>query len=683
METKIVKIGGVNHVCVDGKVIDTLGFKSFRPTLNNIGDFYKAGVRIFHCFVSGLRSGIQMPYSAYGEVWFGPGDYRFENFDRQMEMFAQAAPDAYIFINLHLDTRQWWLDQNPGNANSFTHLSQVAANEQWRKDTDDFIRAFIAYAESKYEHKIIGYWLLGGHTTEWFSHQDKEASHPVKLDAFRKYMGDPTTQIPTQEELEKPENQIFLDPVADKTLIAYRKFHASLIADTVLHFCRTAKEALDNKKLVGVFFGYLMELTKKGQIWNFGHLALDKVNESPYVDLIATPSSYHFRLYDDGTAYMILTDTLDLHEKAYFASFDNLTFLTPNIFDHPRRLCNDPETQDALTVLQTRFNRKDLLDTREKTIHGMRREMMSRLAKRCGTWWFDMLEGWYYDDGLMEEVRQLAEKSAAITAKPRGSAAEICVFAGTEPLYYVNKNSGINHECLGTQRGPLSQIGAPYDLYSMCDLMKVDLKRYKLVIFLDAFTLENDQREYINSTVKKDGRSLLFIGPCDYINDTGVSCTRMSDLCEMEIGLLEKDETQIRAFNSAYGYTEPKTPTPFVVDGSAKVLGRFSQSRKCALAVKETPNHNVFYSALGNLSHNVLRKIAKMAGVHIYAEEGVYTYINDTVAGVYNTGAATTELTLKADGEYTELFSGKVYKTENKKILLPTDECPAQMLILK
>ena len=213
--------------------------------------------------------------------------------------------------------------------------------------------------------------------------------------------------------------------------------------------------------------------------------------------------------------------------------------------------------------------------------------------------------------------------------------------------------------------------------------MKVDLKRYKLVIFLDAFTLENDQREYINSTVKKDGRSLLFIGPCDYINDTGVSCTRMSDLCEMEIGLLEKDETQIRAFNSAYGYAEPKTPTPFVVDGSAKVLGRFSQSRKCALAVKETPNYNVFYSALGNLSHNVLRKIAKMAGVHIYAEEGVYTYINDTVAGVYNTGAATTELTLKADGEYTELFSGKVYKTKNKKVLLPTDECPAQMLILK
>ena len=160
METKIVKTGGVNHICVDGKVVDAVAFKSFRPTLNNVGDFYKAGVRMFHCFVSGLRSGIQMPYSAYGEVWFGPGDYRFENFDRQMEMFAQAAPDAYIFINLHVDTRQWWLDQNPGNVDSFKNLGQIAGNEKWLRDTDDFIKAFIAYAESKYHDKIIGSWAV-------------------------------------------------------------------------------------------------------------------------------------------------------------------------------------------------------------------------------------------------------------------------------------------------------------------------------------------------------------------------------------------------------------------------------------------------------------------------------------------------------------------------------------------
>jgi hypothetical protein len=72
-----------------------------------------------------------------------------------------------------------------------------------------------------------------------------------------------------------------------------------------------------------------------------------------------------------------------------------------------------------------------------------------------------------------------------------------------------------------------------------------------------------------------------------------------------------------------------------------------------------------------------------MAGVHIYCENGVFTYINSTFAGVYNTGAEETVITLKKDGEYKELFSGKIYKTENKKITLPTGESPAQMLVLE
>ena len=683
METKIVKKDGINHICVDGKIIDTVAFKSFRPTLNNVGDFYKAGVRLFHVYCSGLKSGIKMPYSAYGETWFGDGDYRFENFDRQMEMFIRAAPEAYLFINLHVDVRQWWLEQNPGNADSFTHLSQIAANEKWRRDTENYIKAFVSYAEEKYGDRIIGYWLLGGYTTEWFSHHDKQASHPVKLEAFRKYMGDPNVEIPSLEELTKPNEQIFLDPVKDKLIIDYQKFHAKLISDLVLCYCKAAKEALGFQKLVGVFFGYIMELQWRGSVWNYGHLDLDRVNESPYVDLIATPTSYRFRLYDDGSAYMILADSLALHDKAYFASFDNLTFLTPTALDNPRRLCNDPETRDAMLALQSNFSRKDLLNTREKTIHGMRREMMSRIAKRCGTWWFDMLEGWYYDDGLMEEVSKLVKNSASLLEKPKHSAAEICVFVGTEPLYFVNKTSGINDESLCYQRGALSRIGAPYDLFSMSDLKRVDKEQYKLFIFPDAYSLHADERDYINNTLKGGGRSLLFVGPCDYINENGVSTERMSDLCEMEIGLLEKDEAQIRAFNSQYGYDDAKNPTPYVKATDVCALGRFSDSRECALAVKKNADYNVFFSALGNLSHETLRGIAKMAGVHIYVEEGVFTYINDTVAGVYNTNAAFTELTLPEDGEYMELFSGKIYKTQNKKVVLPTDECPAQMLILK
>jgi hypothetical protein len=324
-----------------------------------------------------------------------------------------------------------------------------------------------------------------------------------------------------------------------------------------------------------------------------------------------------------------------------------------------RRLCNDPETEAALKSLVEDFKRTDLLDTREKTIHGMRREMMSRLYRQCGTWWFDMLEGWYYDDGLMEEVKALTEKSRLLCEKTCSSAAEICIFVGAEPLYYVNPTSDIHTQTVTGLRGELGKIGAPYDLYSLKDLEKADKEKYKLFIFLNAFSLNDRQRAYINRELKRDGRSLFFVGAPDYIDNIGINPERSFALLEMKGRVLK----------------EPKNPTFFIEDESL-------QNSDC-LALKERSDYRIFYSPQGNIPNVQFREAAKISGVHIYAENGTFTYINDLVAGVYNTLADKTEITLKKDGEYTELFSGKVYKTRDKKITLPTGECPAQMLILK
>lgn len=680
MQTKVVKKNGVPYIAVDGNVIDTLAFKSFRPTANNVSDFYKAGVRIFHAYVSGLTSALKVPYSQFGETWFGDGDYRFEALDKQIKLFADSAPDAYIFINVHLDTRQWWLDQNPGRANSFTHLSQVAADEKWRKDTADYLKALIRHVETYHDNRVLGYFLLGGYTTEWFSQFDYEETHPIKQEAFRKYMNDPAVEIPAREQLEQPEERVFLDPQADKNMIRYRKFHNELISETVLYFCHAAQEELQHKKVLGVFFGYIMELMGKG-IWNRGHLANDMVYRSPDIDLIATPSSYQFRSYDDASAYMILCDTLELNGKMYFDSFDHMTFMVPQLEHNTRRICGDNEVMKAMGQLS--IYRKDLLATREQTIHGIRREFMQRMARRCGMWWFDMLEGWFYDDGLMEEIARLAEKSKALMEKQRHSVSQIAVFVSCESLYYVNKMSKLNTELICNQRDALARMGAPYDLYSLNDIDRVDADQYKLFVFLDALYLTEDQRVYINRVLKGGGRSLLFIGACDYVSDADTSLDRVSALAEMELGILDQDEITVNAGNSTYGYAEPKAPTMYVRDEKAERLGTYEVSGQCALARKVLADCTVYYSALGNLSHQVLKQIAREAGVHIYTESGIATYINSTFVGVYNTKDAFTTVTFPAEDTYRELFSGKTYTTQNKQIILPTGESPAQMLVLE
>ena len=255
------------------------------------------------------------------------------------------------------------------------------------------------------------------------------------------------------------------------------------------------------------------------------------------------------------------------------------------------------------------------------------------------------------------------------------------MFASCESLYYVNKKSSLNSEVICKQRGALARMGAPYDLYSLNDIERVDPDRYKLFIFLDAIYLTESQRDYMNRTLKGGGRSLLLIGACDYMSDESVSLERLNAMAEMEIGILERDETTVNTADSAYGYAAPKAPTFYVRDADAEILGTYEISGKCALACKKMDSCTVYYSALGNISHEVLRRIARKAGVHIYAEKGVATYVNSGCVGVYNTKDAFTTVTLPADGTYGEIFSGKTYKTQNKQITLPTGESPAQMLI--
>jgi hypothetical protein len=175
----------------------------------------------------------------------------------------------------------------------------------------------------------------------------------------------------------------------------------------------------------------------------------------------------------------------------------------------------------------------------------------------------------------------------------------------------------------------------------------------------------------------------MFVSGCDCISDAGYSLEKMCEMTGMELGLLEKDEKSINACDSIFGYAEAKTPTVCVNDGDAEIIGRYSVSRVCGFARKDFYDHVVYFSGIGNLSASVLRYVIKQAGVFIYAENDTPTFVNSNFIGVYNTRNENTTVFVKEDGEFTEIFSGKKYKSENGKVILPTGECPAQMLKLK
>lgn len=664
MNVKLLETCGRLQIQIDGEIIDSLGFKSFRPKDFNISDFYQAGVRIFNIITTGRCSIYGMPYSLFGESWLGDGLYDFTVVDQQIDFFIKHAPDAYFIINFQLDTRSWWLDEHPGSVDSYTHLSQVAADPEWRSSASDYLQKLINHVEAKYQNRVIGYVLLGGNTTEWFSNDDYEESHPTKLLAYRHYLGNESIEIPEKSRLEPDNSQLFLDPIQDADIIEYRKFHNQLIADTVLHFVEKAQEVLCHRKLVGVFFGYLLELLGP-RLWNVGHLDIDRVYHSPHIDFIATPSSYQYRKHEDASAYMLMSSTLALNKKLYFISFDHRTYLyNTNV---------DGFHVPAPGVI--------LKDNRQIT-NVMRREMMQRLCNGAGHWWFDMFSGWFRDPEIMAEVAHLVKISDSLLRVPMKSCSEIAIVLSCEAMYYVNKMSEINSFTICKARDNWARMGAPYDIYSIGDIQNINWKQYKLCIFPNAFMITDEDKKIIKEKILCDNRTVLWMTAADYIHKDGFSVQAMNQWLGMEFEELTDEETAAEAYDSTYGnYTHPLHPTFCVRETGVEVLGKYKNSQKVSLAKRAHSDYTVIFSGLGNLSYRILHEIAKQAGVHMYANAGIPVYVNSALCGIYNHELSEINITLKNSGVYKDVFTGKTYETKDGQINLLTDESAARLLV--
>ena len=648
MQVSLKRVGGAVKIDIDGTAYEPLSFKSFRPTARNISDFYKAGVRLFSILSSGLNSILGVPYSLYGESWIGYDSYDFTPIDRQIELFLQNAPQGYFALMLQLDTRDWYIKKE-NCPNSFTNLSQIAGDSKWRAQAANYLKAVLNHVEEKYGDRFYGYFLLGGTTTEWFSNRDYFAPHPMKERDYRRFTGCPEAVLPQQAEICRPKETVFYAPDADRNVIDAVRYHCQIIADAILYFASEAQQVLKHRKLVGVYYGYLFELAG-ARLWNDGSLDYMRVFNSPDIDMISSPSSYAFRKHIDPSAFMVTYDSLNRCDKLYYLEFDHITHLAPQYIEghgipgYDSKLKNEQETIDI-----------------------MRRDFCLTLAKGAALWWFDMFEGWFYSEGMMNEIACMIRISEKLSVLPAENVSEIAVFAeGGESLYHVNKESALNTPLLSAQRGGLAYLGAPYDVFDISDLDRIDTAKYKLFIFLDAFCITAEQRAVIEEKYKTGGKTLLWCYAPGYIGENGMSADNISALTGIHVLPYTGTGTKAVAFGKTYGFDRRYETMFCAADGEP--LGRYETDSACALARKNCGDFTGVYSALGNLPGAVLREIAKAAGVFLYSESDDPVYVNSLCVGVCAHNDGTVSLNLPDSGELTELFSGQKARAENGKL---------------
>ena len=690
---KLVRVGGVLKIDINGQIFEPLAFRSFRPEERNIREFYAAGVRLMSPLHTGLNCTLDVPYSKFGELWLGPGQYDFSVIDRQMELFLKHAPEAYFNVMLQLDTRPWGLKAHPDWSNCYWNLVEMAGHEPWRENTARFLQDMLRYVEGKYGDRVFAYSLFCGSSTEWYTNSQgrgrPEAAireHPIKTACFRKFTGDPTATMPPLEVLHHTSNGVLRDPVVDAAALRYWRFHHEIIGNAILYFAGKSQEVLRHRKLLGLFYGYLTQLNSE-RLLQEGHLAYERVWSCPDIDMIFAPAKYgQPRSFEGASGFLTTVDSLDLHGKLTFHECDHTTSIAPTTVENGRSI---PGSGSKM---------KDAFQTRMV----LRREFAMAKAKRVALWWFDFFGGYYYAEALMKEVANLVKVERRLRNVPMRSVAEIAVFGDVPSMYYINARSNIADDLLVQPPDELARIGAPYDIYNFSDLdhKNVPWERYKLCIFLNTFAVPEEKQAFIRSKVQRDGRTLMWIYAPNYIQKDGFSVDAISDITGIKVvrrveegsAVTVRTEGLFARIGSAihFGFTPGEKPdsqrdqtfdmrsrgrietSPLfeVRDEAAQTYGVYDSNGATALALKKSGSHTSIYSAVGNLPAALYREIARAAGVHIYYEGSDPTYINSRLFGIHMQSDTACEVALPSRNpcRIEELFDGGDILGENGKL---------------
>ena len=665
--------------------------------------------------------------------WVGPrpvspAPYDFTLVEQRMRTFLEANPNALFLMRVGVDTgwvpSNWFNEAYPDEVELLSNGVQRSASfasARWRQLVNQLLRDFIAHlrAIGLYD-RCVAFQIGAGSSGEWIKDvgcmlEDTPDYSPAMLRHFKAWLrarygtetalqaawADQavtfgTAVVPTQpEQMTTVTGQSFRDFRREQKLIDFYECLAEVSADDLISYAETVRQETQSEKLVGGFFGYVMELS-----WNMaffagtqtiseaevstmqrsGHLGLRRLLRSPAIDFLVSPHAYAFRgLGGDGLA-MQPTESLRAHGKIYFMEEDALMH---NNFDPGGR---NQSPENSIAVYQRNF--------------------ANCLTHGHAVTWFETNELHEHPSiaderqHWMTRFQQLGRWAVNLDRTP---SADVAVFLDDESYYYESNRNNVDLPLIWRQRvASLNRFGAPHDVYYLEDLLEGNLPPYKLYVFLNAFHLNNQRRAALKKMLRRDGRTALWLyapgllnrdtqggeGDPDYSEQmtdlTGLKFSKPTGAWSpmMHVTNFAHPITQGLPQDWFWGSTNPIGPMFHLEDPEAIVLGQVVYvlgRNKPGFGIKSfnagTPQaYNSVYMASPDIPAAVLRGVARWAGVHMYNEDGDVLYATPELLSVHSVSGGPRHFTLPCPAEVIyDLFAGKVlgHNTDTFDVVLP------------
>lgn len=648
---------GVSHFFVNGKEEWPIFYRgrSRRDASGNTssdpGGFSAAGVDIESVFIR---------MSGYGT---GSGTSDWDRTKSEIINNLRKNPNARLLIDIGMGADLQWLEKYP-DENWETKEGKKMNNpsyssKQWRIDGAESIRHFIRdMKEHGYWKLVAGVNMMGGHDGQFWTKAigeyavdyapgNKKAWHEwlkeqysdIKLlNSIWKTNYTDFNQIPIPDS--SPEQESYPAIMPKGPVPDYRQFCESASFDLRECFAKAVREE-SGKEIFVSAYGVPME----NQHGRFLQMAgkTGKAN-----NVIAAMSFYSYRQPGFASGF---------HPEQSFG-FHNTQFMQELDL---RYFTSDMGWFNEL-ILMWVGSQPNITDWRN-----MHRKLVGiSLAQNQGYWYYDMEKQYINDDELKEigAVKKIADN--LVTRKGVPFKPDVCLIRfGAESRYYgtsVDNSVGATDQW---QYMLLETSGVPYDIHYLSDVMaEPTLQKYKIYIFHNNTILTAKEREWINSNLKNNKRTIIWLYDSGYGNEEGLSTNAISEVTGMKIntsggytrsiasingvdklaggmvGYLKVPEFQgmtealcsifttsgpawlIKpSFSKSFGYTVAPGVSRYqkfwIDSGYDNVLGKYIDDGKAAMAVKRFPDWTSIYIGAPNaLAGEMMNNIAKETGAY-------------------------------------------------------------------
>ncbi len=654
-EATVKKENGIVRLYVNG--IKTSPILYLRPHHNIYYDYEKlkgvqdAGITLYATYNGQLDGADGNP------IWTGPDTIDYEAFDREIYRTLDLQQDAMLMVNMAMNAPQWWLQEHPeeclaeedGNPIRFSDSEgpyRVSfASEKYRQEAAEVVKKLTQHMkEASYRNRVCAVKLIGGHTYEWkqYNQDDEGATNKwlaidyskAMKDSFKKATG---YEVPSVARRSQSIYTTLLDPATQADVIAYNEYISQVVTDSFLTYAKAVKEIMPTW-LVGGYNGYLWFENSTLGIGGC-HTTVEQVLDSPYIDFIASPVNYSERIAGYQTGYMAMSESIAAHGKLYLLEQDNRT-LDGHVFGNA--------LSDNAVGLET---------TEEGSVKQLTRDMTRDFVQGNGFWLYDMEGGWFYRTAITDAIAKVKEEYDKSLNQDLSTNSQVAVYVGAD--FYsqlVSDTIGGGNASRGTylvsqlynkQRLQLSKMGTSYDTYMLEDLTsksaQVDWSQYRLHIVLSPIAMDQETRNALETKVKTNGNTVLWIYLPGVSDTEKIHSDNLAEVTDMNVNLIQEGALNLtgtitdsrfgtvgNSYGVDYGYTY-ETPYAVVKDSDAEPLATYDNKKGIAAAIKTCKNYTSIYSGVPCVTAESLRKICKMAGVHLYTED--QDAVIDTNAG--------------------------------------------------